>query len=454
MKKEYFTDNLSIETLAKFTDTMLKYEKTKKSRNIKINLLKIVPAVAVIALVIGVINILPIFISSDNGINAGSEGVGQPDATIYIHNNDYLKIDDNGLVAVENSNDEEMMLFVPPIVEKNFFEEKILANITNQRDHDKMLAYYVLLDIENPEFLDFPPPTAGHPTIEEMIVLYPICETVPIYVLDPYASDRELFAILGFLKTYTSLVGEDLIQMYEDYGIPYENYDLFMGESYTEEIYTDVEIGVPAVPNYGLNIADDGTEYLEFKNESLYAALIEYFGLDRWYGNYITLDMLNQINSISVKVRPEYNYFYDNVGLREEFGLDCKYIEYTINGKTLDILPEKFMEGGVLEGHMEQESLDINQYFDYESGYYITKTDLSLEDKLLIFKIIAWGGAIRMPVERNDDGSYYTTLYNASPSIYLLGFPARYYDQTEYDSTDIAYMPYLQEFNVGGMLVK
>jgi hypothetical protein len=274
---------------------------------------------------------------------------------------------------------------------------------------------------------------------------------MPVYVLDPNADDRELEQLLGYLKAYTTLTASDLIKMYIDNAIPYAALPMYTGETPPENTGEQGPSNVNDEPNYGINTAEDGTEYVEFRNKSLYAALLEYFGLDRWHGDYITPDMLKQIYTINVKVKPEYSYFYDNKGLREEFGLDCKYIEYTINGKTLDILPEKFMEGGVIEGHMENASLDIFDYFNYENGYYITKPDLSLEDKLAIYAILAWGGAIRMPVEQNPDGSYYTTMFNASPSIYLLGFLARYYDEAVYEYSDTVYMPNLQDFNVDGM---
>ena len=219
--------------------------------------------------------------------------------------------------------------------------------------------------------------------------------------------------------------------------------------------------GVFEAPHYGLNTAADGTEYIEFKNKYLYAALMEYFGLDRWY-NYITPDMLKQITSININVKPEYNYLYDNIGLRDEFNLNCQYLEYTINGKTLDILPEKFIEGGVLEPALENESIDISEYFDYESGYqsesgnyisgyYIPKATLSTDDKLFIYGILAKSAAMRMAVYNNDDGSYFTVPM--SSSIFVLGLPTRYYDQHEYDVSDIAYMPNLQEFHVADMSV-
>ncbi|MCL1859295.1 MAG: hypothetical protein FWF92_08695 [Oscillospiraceae bacterium] len=85
MNKEYFADNISDEVLAKITDKMLNFEKTQKNKNIKASIIKLVSAAAVIALVIGLINILPVFINMNNiGSGVGSEGVGEPDVNIYL----------------------------------------------------------------------------------------------------------------------------------------------------------------------------------------------------------------------------------------------------------------------------------------------------------------------------------------------------------------------------------
>jgi LCP family protein required for cell wall assembly len=54
MNKEYFTDNISVETMAELIDETLTLEKNKK----KINLLKIIPAVAAVVFVIGLVNLV------------------------------------------------------------------------------------------------------------------------------------------------------------------------------------------------------------------------------------------------------------------------------------------------------------------------------------------------------------------------------------------------------------
>ncbi|MCL2095929.1 MAG: M23 family metallopeptidase [Oscillospiraceae bacterium] len=58
MRKEYFTENISDETIVNMIDRALKFEKNVKDKNIKI--FKIIPAAAAILLVIGLVNILPV----------------------------------------------------------------------------------------------------------------------------------------------------------------------------------------------------------------------------------------------------------------------------------------------------------------------------------------------------------------------------------------------------------
>ena len=84
MNKEYFTDNISDETLAKLIDEALNYETTKKNKNIKLDLLKIIPAVAMVAIVVGAINILSYFSMVDEGDVGSDENVNSAvTATTY-----------------------------------------------------------------------------------------------------------------------------------------------------------------------------------------------------------------------------------------------------------------------------------------------------------------------------------------------------------------------------------
>jgi len=84
MKQKYYIDALSDETLAKMIDETLRFEKNQNQKrgNFKMNFLKIIPVAACILLLIGLINVLPIFQGTDVGV--GSEGIGQPDIEISL----------------------------------------------------------------------------------------------------------------------------------------------------------------------------------------------------------------------------------------------------------------------------------------------------------------------------------------------------------------------------------
>ena len=64
--KKAFTENISIETMVALTDEMLKFEKERRDINMRFVVLKIVPAVAAIILVIGLVNMID-FMSGNNG---------------------------------------------------------------------------------------------------------------------------------------------------------------------------------------------------------------------------------------------------------------------------------------------------------------------------------------------------------------------------------------------------
>ena len=68
MSKEYFTENISDETIADMIDKALKYEKTKKNEKIpRANIIKAISAAAAVVLVIGIINLLPNMLKNPNG---------------------------------------------------------------------------------------------------------------------------------------------------------------------------------------------------------------------------------------------------------------------------------------------------------------------------------------------------------------------------------------------------
>jgi len=64
MNEKSFLNNIDDETLAEMIDKTLNYKKAAKNRNIKATLFKIIPAVAAVVLMIGLINILPAMLNN------------------------------------------------------------------------------------------------------------------------------------------------------------------------------------------------------------------------------------------------------------------------------------------------------------------------------------------------------------------------------------------------------
>jgi len=78
MSKENFIENITEDKLFEIVDKALRYEKNRKAEKIGLHWFKIIPAAAAIALVIGMMNILPIFQKSE----VGADGIGQFDNNI------------------------------------------------------------------------------------------------------------------------------------------------------------------------------------------------------------------------------------------------------------------------------------------------------------------------------------------------------------------------------------
>jgi len=79
MNQKYFLDTIKDETLAKMIDTTLRFEKNQKAKQSKIYLFKIIPAVAVILLVIGFVNIVSYAPKFEIGNNSN-----KPEGNLYI----------------------------------------------------------------------------------------------------------------------------------------------------------------------------------------------------------------------------------------------------------------------------------------------------------------------------------------------------------------------------------
>jgi beta-lactamase regulating signal transducer with metallopeptidase domain len=105
--------------------------------------------------------------------------------------------EEESVIAAVETDLNEIELFLPPIIEKSFFERRILsAMMDNTRAFDQINAYYTLRE---PSVTDF---------------------FVPVYIINPDINGREKAILLEYLRTYTDITSNDLFKMYSDYDIP------------------------------------------------------------------------------------------------------------------------------------------------------------------------------------------------------------------------------------------
>ena len=187
MNKKYI-DGLSDETLAKMIDRTLLYKKTAKIRSITANLLKLIPAAAAVALVVGIINLSP-----------------------FITKN--IDIPSNDPILQTNYPGEAIELFLPTIVEKSFFEERIVAAIKDNKASNTINAYY---SIRDPSAVNLPEYAANG-----IVMTFSVNRNAGnrFYVLNPDTSQKERERLLNILLEHTDLGGGDIIQMYKDSGV-------------------------------------------------------------------------------------------------------------------------------------------------------------------------------------------------------------------------------------------
>jgi len=141
MSKEYLVDNLSIEDIMEFTDEMLKAERSKKIERKTTNLLKLIPAVAVFALVIGLVNFTGIF---NIVANIGGENTITPGAARYEAYNETETTHLETLQKTENdeSYDFSAYLFILEQFELDYADlYEVFKDLTELHESSKLFEY-------------------------------------------------------------------------------------------------------------------------------------------------------------------------------------------------------------------------------------------------------------------------------------------------------------------------
>ena len=207
MNKEYFTENISDETLAQLIDETVRFEKNNKDNKRIPVLFKIIPVAAMIALVIGAVNILPAVLK----INLSGDGDGTPGALA-------TRTDIPSPTEINYLNEKEIELFLPQIIEKSFFENRVLAAVSDEFDKKTVNTYYRLTELSLPYSAELIADGVWSTyTFEDD-------NTNQFYKLDSQMTDREtneLFAILS----EAGFTGNDMMRMYMNAGASLEEID-------------------------------------------------------------------------------------------------------------------------------------------------------------------------------------------------------------------------------------
>ncbi|MBQ8510316.1 MAG: M56 family metallopeptidase [Clostridia bacterium] len=347
--------------------------------------------------------------------------------------------------------------------------------VTSSAAH-KFHAFYCLKDPTDPELTNR--------AAVEMMATYPeLKDKGALYIFDPYASDREINAMYqvadkaglvdvwdvgGKVFDASSFAYFTNLREIEFVGFTPINYDFPSGVKVTVDgkrvtsVYNEAEArkneydsAITDPMEYTFAIPTDGSTVTIPKNNSLDAAIREYFVMQNWaYEKYpLTSKHMEQITSIKAETDKELTALLKEAGAISAFD-NCRYICYTINGYTLDIIPHYLQEidySGLwqsLEGTAPAASALVKKSYTWSEEYacYILNDDVSSEDKFTLFKAFAENALMKVALVGKSEGGAYLTQFMTG-SARVGGIPARYLDGTDtFDETDKALFPNLEEW--------
>lgn len=343
---------------------------------------------------------------------------------------------------------------------------------------DKIFAFYCLKDPYDHRLTER--------AAEEIKLTYPVIrEKGSLYIFDPYSSEREIQAIYGCFDKAGLLDPWDIgsesfdascLQYFPnleevtfigfkpvncdfpaDVTVnekPYDEnaeYYVYKGELdslkkdsyYSERIFIDYEL-----PN-------DGSELAIPNNESLNAALREYFRLEMWNEakTPLTSKEAEQITSIKAELDTELTAAIRAVD--PEHFANAAYIRYTINGEKLPIIPKYYdkhdydmLFGGVIS---EESVMNlIRTYYTYSNEldcYVLSGTIPSAAEREIFDKLSLRAINKLAIISKYDSGAYETQFQALSSKI--SGMPARFIDSpSDFDGTDRELFKNLTEWEI------
>lgn len=374
---------------------------------------------------------------------------------------------------------------LPRLVMKNYWDSTIAPELeialNSQSDADyggrngfnmamKLYAFYCLKDLSAPELTER--------AVMEMNTLFPMLEDKgALYIFDPYASAREINALFDIYYTLgladqwevdscefdaSSLAYFTNLEEVEFVGFTPVNYSFPISIKVTlsdseGNIITDGELDryITERETYSYAVPTDGSTVTIPVNASLEGALREYFVMESWTFEKLPLTSrhMEKITSIKAEIDDELTAILHEYA--EEALDSCRYIRYTINDYTLDVIPTYYPKsdydclfGGVVGDEALLGLIEDSYEYSEEYGCYVLRDDVSEEDKLTIFRGIVSNEMNKVAIVGKTESGDYLTQFMARSS-HVTGIIPRFLDTAEaFDESDKELFQNLTEWDI------
>ena len=343
---------------------------------------------------------------------------------------------------------------------------------------DKIFAFYCLKDPYDPELTER--------AAEEIKLTYPVIrEKGSLYIFDPYSSEREIqtmyscFDNAGLLDPWdigSESFDASCLQYFRNLrevtfvGFKPVNYDFPAEVTLNEEPYDEnadyfvymgelldlAEDSVYSDRQYiEYELPEDGSELAIPANDSLNAALREYFAMEQWDESKTPLTSKEAEQITSVKAEIDSDLTASIRAVDPGFFSNAVYVRYTINGVKLPLIPkyyEKHDFDSLFGGAVGKESVEnlIRTYYTYsnEKDCYVRSDTIPSAAEREIFEKFSLTALNKAAVVgKYDSGAY--ELQFQSPSARISGMPARFIDSpSDFDESDRELFPNLTEWEI------
>ncbi len=170
----------------------------------------------------------------------------------------------NGVRVEYTMGREETRRLIPKQINKERFEELILANIPEGTQKARFMAYYTLQDANDPTLTE-----RGR---REIITAYPICKDMSIYTFAIDASERDLNLVENIIKTYCPEYTYEILE--EDHMITD-----YVGSDVAPVLFRlSLEYTLDEDGNLDVRLPANGIRFDERTYQLTYVSMLPWFG--------------------------------------------------------------------------------------------------------------------------------------------------------------------------------